>query len=308
MNRNMVGFAARRIIPIPLLVFNPYHAKRVIVSGVLFSTTTGPLLFAHRGASTEWPENSLPALARALDVGADVLEIDVHMTLDGHPVVAHDPDGLRCAGVDRPIAACELSELKTWDLWAGFAGQAVPERRAHPVRPSTLEEVLTSLPRAHFNVDVKQAEPDMVPSLIRLLKRHDACARVLLTSFSAAITARIRRAGYPGPIGMARLDAAYTLLSPSAVVRRFPREARRLQIPSRYAGLHLANRRTIERAHGLGLAVDYWVVNTPASATRLLDLGADGIVTDVPAVIAPVFRRHDRCDGYRGRHVQHDVT
>ncbi len=61
-------------------------------------------LFGHRGSSARLPENTIAAFRQALDDGATALELDVHRTADGHIVVAHDPDGLRMAGVSGRIA------------------------------------------------------------------------------------------------------------------------------------------------------------------------------------------------------------
>jgi glycerophosphoryl diester phosphodiesterase len=101
-----------------------------------------PILYAHRGAPLELPENSLPSFARALELGADALEIDVHMTRDGHVVVCHDPSGLRTAGVAREVRECALTEIKRWDLSSRFR----PGACTGPVNVPTLDEVLGAFP------------------------------------------------------------------------------------------------------------------------------------------------------------------
>jgi glycerophosphoryl diester phosphodiesterase len=164
-----------------------------------------------------------------------------------------------------------------------------------------LPEVFEAFPQVALNIDVKQHNPEMMPLLLDAIVGHAAQDRVLLTSFSARVMIQIRELGYRGPLGMSRLDAALFLLGPRAAAARASRGAQRLQIPQRYAGLDLANRACIERAHAAGLRIDYWVVNDPAQAERLLDLGADGIVTDHPARIAEVFARHVRTRGWRAR-------
>src|SRR5207245_7758006 len=74
------------------------------------SEMSGPRLYAHRGAAAELPENTLPGFERALQVGADALEMDVHRTRDGVIVVSHDPDGARCCGVAQAIVATDWAE------------------------------------------------------------------------------------------------------------------------------------------------------------------------------------------------------
>jgi glycerophosphoryl diester phosphodiesterase len=253
----------------------------------------GPLLFAHRGAPGEHLENTLPAFRSALALGADVLELDVRMSADGHVFVSHDATGKRVFGVDQAISSSTFGQIKHWRTKGG-AGQLY--------EPATLPEVLEAFPHVALNVDVKQERPDMLTALFDEILGHAAEERVLLTSFSACVLARIRALGYQGPLGMSRVDAALLLLGP----RMLPlHRAHRLQIPLHYAKVKLSTRARIERAHAAGLLVDYWVVNDPAEAEHLLDLGADGIVTDDPARISEVFARHVRTRGWRERRREH---
>jgi glycerophosphoryl diester phosphodiesterase len=258
----------------------------------------GPLLYAHRGARLEHPENSLQAFEAALALGADALEIDVHMTRDGHAVIAHDATGARMAGVAREIRECALSEVQSWDILRGFGGAS----HRGPVRMPTLDEALEAFPEAAFNVDVKQREPDMLASLLATIARHRAAERVLLTSFSSATTRRVRALGYTGPTGLGRDEAIFAVLAPSAMLRRFPLHGQRLQVPLRQGPLRADRAALATKLHALGIAIDYWVVNEPAEATRLLALGADGIVTDDPRAMADLFASSPYTAGWRARH------
>lgn len=256
-----------------------------------------PLLYAHRGAPRLYPENSLPGLHHALELGADALEIDVHMSVDGHVMVAHDPDGRRMAGIDRRIRETPRHLIEAWDISVGFEGAG-----DGPVRMPTLDAVLTELPAARLNIDVKQSSPDMVQPLLELLYRHRAAERVLLTSFAHRTLARIRRAGFGGQTGLSQREAIVAAFAPHRLATLDPGRGQRLQIPTTYMGVDLGTRRFIERFHSQGLCVDYWVVNEPDQARSLLDMGADGIVTDVPELIGGVFAIHPRTQGWRARH------
>jgi glycerophosphoryl diester phosphodiesterase len=257
----------------------------------------GPRLYAHRGLAVEQPENTLESFAAALAAGADVLELDVHMSRDGHVVVSHDADGARVAGDPRALCACTLAEIKAWDL-RRRAGTA---RGASKVCVPALEEVLAAFPDARLNIDVKQARPNMVPALLMLLRRHAAEPRVLLTSFSSATTRAIRRAGYGGAVGLGYAEALRAAFTPALLQRRAA-PGTRLQIPVRYGALALDRSWLIDKMHGLGIAVDYWVVNDVAHAERLLALGADGIVTDDTPAMAALFARAPQTSRWRQRH------
>ncbi|HEX7839342.1 MAG TPA: glycerophosphodiester phosphodiesterase family protein, partial [Kofleriaceae bacterium] len=113
-------------------------------------------LYAHRGASAERPENTLSAFERAVEIGVDALEMDVHVTRDNHLIVAHDLTALRTAGAQRAWADLDLADVRRLDAGWGFvtadgtrpfAGKAI-------VVP-TFAEVLDAFPGMRINVDLK---------------------------------------------------------------------------------------------------------------------------------------------------------
>lgn len=280
----------------------------------------GPLLFAHRGYHLEYPENSVEAFRAALSLGADVLEMDVRMTADDEIVVAHDADGPRIARKAAKIARIRYQELAHWDLREGLLAEPSTLPPA-PVRVPRFADVLSAFPDTSLNVDIKQVGPRIVRRLLKLIAAYRASSRVLLTSFSEMNLRLLREGHYPGPIGMSRWGVARSLLAPEAALtaQHFPRlrfvrrtyrmmerpaacdGRRRMQIPLQAGILRLDTRAVIERAHRLGYRVDYWVVDDAAEAERLLDLGADGIVTDNLPAIADVFGAHVRTAAYRHR-------
>src|SRR5687768_7474650 len=129
----------------------------------------GPRLYAHRGAAAEEPENTLPSFRRALEHGADALEMDLHMTADGHVVVSHDPDGFRMAGVHAEIRRSMLTDVRRWDVGWGFVRDGARPFAGRRYHMPTLEEVLVELPGVPLNIDVKQSRPDMVGRVVSLL-------------------------------------------------------------------------------------------------------------------------------------------
>src|SRR5438445_13588546 len=86
----------------------------------------GVRVYAHRGASRELPENTMPAFRRALELGVDALETDLHATADGVLVTSHDPDGARVFGVARRVAGCRGRGVREWGVpWRGAGGGAM---------------------------------------------------------------------------------------------------------------------------------------------------------------------------------------
>jgi len=241
-------------------------------------------LYGHRGASGRFPENTLPAFAAALDDGANALELDVHRTADGRFVVAHDPDGQRMAGVPDRIRSLSLKQVKRWRLVQG-----TPHDAPSDLRVPTLEEILEAFPGVPMSIDLKPDDPAAVPALIELIARHGADGRVTLASFSTRVVRTIRKLGYPGRTALSKVEVAIARFLPTAMARRFI-TGDSAAVPVRQGPVRLDSTRFISSCRELGLRVDYWVVNDPGEARRLLAAGATGIITDQPARIAPVFR------------------
>ncbi|ACY17740.1 glycerophosphoryl diester phosphodiesterase [Haliangium ochraceum DSM 14365] len=251
---------------------------------------TQPVFYAHRGAAAEQPENTLPAFARALELGADVLETDVHLSADGHVVISHDPVLTRMAGVAVPVRRAQLARIRELDAGFGFVdarGQRPFEGRGY--RIPTLEEALLAFPDTPFNVDIKQPGTRIVRAVLDLLRRLRASERVVLASFHYSTLLAVRGLGFAGRTSMARQEVATLYATPKRAYRRLPLTGQMVQIPVKAGPVRLDTPRFLAKCHALGLRVDYWTINDPAEARRLLDLGADGIMTDDPEAIAPVF-------------------
>ncbi len=250
------------------------------------------IVYAHRGASAELPENTIEAFARALEVGADALEGDLHASRDGHVVVAHDDDGARMAGLSVPIASCSLEELRRWDVGARFVPRTPaagpPSVSRGPFRMPTLAELLEAFPSATLNLDVKA--PSAISEAIRTIRRASASSRVLLTSFSDATLRAVRAHGYEGPTGLARDEVLRVLALGPLALGPFRPRGRRAQLPARVGPIALARRGVLARLRSLGLAVDFWGVDDASEARRLEALGVDGVMTDDPATIVRALR------------------
>jgi len=248
------------------------------------------LVYAHRGAPAEQPENTLGSFRRALELGADALETDVHLTADGEIVATHDPDGWRVAGVERAVRAATLAEVKSWDAGHAF----VNERGERPFvgrgyKVPSLAELLVELPPVRLNIDLKSEEPLLVERFLEVVRRHDAEGRVVAASFHASVLQNLRRQGWRGESSLARLEFVACWLWPE-ILRFGPPPGTRAQIPIRSGPFRLATRGTLRKLHRVGLSVDFWTINDPEQARALVELGADGVMTDDPARIVPAVR------------------
>jgi len=252
-------------------------------------------LYAHRGASAERPENTMTAFERAVEVGVHALEMDVHLTRDGHVIVTHDHTARRMCAVDAPWSALDLADVRRLDAgWGFLAPDGTRPFAGRGVGVPTFEEVLDAFPRLRLNVDIKIGRARRVARAVDvvmdLVRRKQAEDRVTIASFHLATMVAIRRRGYGGETGLSRGELASLLSVPAMLWRQLPFTGTAAQVPVSQGAIRFDRAPFIAKCHSLGLRVDFWTVDDPATAERLLALGADGIMTNDPAAIRPLFR------------------
>jgi glycerophosphoryl diester phosphodiesterase len=212
------------------------------------------------------------------------------MTRDGHLVVSHDPTAHRMANLEVAWKDIDLAEARSFDMGWGFvAPDGSRPFAGKGVRVPTFEEVLADLPPVVLNVDLKQAWPPMVGRMIELVRARGAEERVVLASFHWSTLLAVRACGYRGDTGLTQPEVVALVATPKFLLARAPLFGTCAQVPERAGPVTLARPAFIDKCHALGIRVDFWTINDPADARRLLDLGADGIMTDDPRAIAPVF-------------------
>jgi glycerophosphoryl diester phosphodiesterase len=245
-------------------------------------------LYAHRGASIERPENTLPAFERAVEIGVDVLEMDVHLTRDEHLIVVHDDTAFRmCAA---PVAWYEndLADVQRLDAGWGFvAPDGSRPFAGKGIHVPTFVEVLERFPTTHLNVDVK-SDAHAGEVLLQLLRDRHAEDRVTVASFHTRTLIAVRRLGYGGESSLSQGELASLLSLPALLWRQLPFTGTAAQVPTHKGPIRFDRSTFIAKCHSLGLRVDFWVIDDRDEAERLLALGADGIMTNDPATLRPV--------------------
>lgn len=241
------------------------------VTGVRELASQGPtrsgdptLVIAHRGASAYRPENTLAAYELAIEMGADMIEIDLHRTRDGAIVVTHDED-LSGLGGRGEIAAATLSEVRSLD--AG-RGERVP----------TLDEVLERFGRRiPFNLELKRGAAGPYEGLeaaaLEAVERRGLLERTLFSSFYDDVLARLRALS-----ARARIALLLSRHHPQGALERAARLGAEAVNPER----RLATPALVQAAHGAGLDVHVFTVDADEELRRLVELGLDGIFTNVP--------------------------
>lgn len=262
-----------------------------------FLAGQSPLVLAHRGASAAAPENTLEAFALALEMGADILELDVHATSDGVVVVIHDETVDRTSNGTGRVAAQTLADLQRLDFGHAFSadGGTTHPYRGGSVRIPTLEEVFERFPRARVNVEIKQTVPDILDRVWEVVRGRAAEDRVLITVPPEVIARWSRLSGGRTALAVDGDSARRFVGSVVAKVEILYRpEADVLQLPLEwkvgFTTIRLDTPEIISRAHAAGLVIDYWTIDDEPTMRRLFRLGADAITTNRPDLAVKVLR------------------
>lgn len=230
-------------------------------------------VIAHRGASALAPENTLSSVERAIEDGADWVEIDVQETADGEVVVLHDSDFMKLAGSPLKIWEASFAEVRRLDIGSWFG----PEFRGEGV--ATLEEVLLrARGRAKVVIELKYYGHDQ-----RLEERVAAIVERTGMEDEIAVMSLER----PGVEKMAALRPRYRkgLLAATAVGRLTEVDVDFLAV-----SVTLATPSLVRQAHGLGRDVYVWTVNDEMTMAHQILRGVDGLITDDPARARAVIR------------------
>lgn len=245
-----------------------------------------PLLIAHRGGGRLRPEETLSAFAHAAELGADVLELDVHTTADGQVVCLHDDTVERTTDGSGSVHALTLAEVRTLDAGYRFSpdGGSTFPYRGQGITIPTLAEVLEAHPSAWVSIEIKQSEPPMVDAVLEVLDATGAASRVVVVSFDDAVVADVRARRPDIVTGMGAAEMAELLLLRPGREADYAPATTLAQVPSASVTPEI-----VERAARYGIRLHAWTVNDRAEMDALLDLGVHGIMTDDPALLAEVL-------------------
>lgn len=246
-------------------------------------------LYAHRGASAERPENTLPAFERAIEIGVDALELDVHLTRDGQLLVAHDDTAQRMAATPVAWSDLDLVDAQRLDVGWGFvAKDGTRPFAGKGICAPRFVDVLDAFPDVRINVDIKK-DVRAIDAMIAACRERRAEERVTIASFQTRIAVTVRRHGWEGETALSQYEVVGLLGLPALVFRSLPFTGTAAQVPVAQGAIRFDRPAFIAKCHSLGLRVDYWTVDDPGEAQRLLDLGADGIMTNDPGALKPLF-------------------
>jgi glycerophosphoryl diester phosphodiesterase len=226
---------------------------------------------AHRGHSRVAPENTLSAIRKAVECGADYAEMDVQLTADGVVVLLHDSDLKRVASDPRRIRGLTYDVVRKLDVGSyfdpSFAGERVP----------SLAEVINLFRgRIKLNIEMKLYEPDqrLARAVARLIREQDFESDCLVTSFNYDALQEVKETN---PRVRTGLIVAYALGDVS-----------RLEVEALSVRADFLSDQVLRRAHRHGREVHVWTVNDTRQMNRLMHRGVDNIITDDPDILIRV--------------------
>ncbi|MEZ4865883.1 MAG: glycerophosphodiester phosphodiesterase family protein [Caldilineaceae bacterium] len=241
-----------------------------------------PQIFAHRGAKAVAPENTLPAFQRALEMGVDGIELDVHCSKDGKLVVIHDESLERTTTGHGKVSDYTAAELARVDAGSPFspqfAGVGIP----------TLDQVFDLVGnRCLVNVEIKTDDPlggNQAEPLLALIQARKLYDQVIVSSFSPEALIQVRWLDPKVQLGL-----LYYLPLPPYLRHAWFTPI--LRPDALHPAYKLVDEALMAWAREVGCPVNVWTVNDVTEAQRLAAIGVNVIMSDVPdqimAALAP---------------------
>jgi len=235
------------------------------------------LVVGHRGASGLAPENTIAAVQLAWDQGADVVEIDVHLSRDGRVMVIHDDDTVRTSGVALAVADTTAERLRELDVGSfkgpTFAGERIP----------FLEEVIATIPEGRLLLVHVRSDVGTAPAIGRAVQATGRALQILFQAFDPNVLLALRQYAPRVPLLLLLGSDARDLATLPKRVVDLGFQGVNIQINALTPQLILA----LKRMH---LDVFGWTTEDASKAIALRDAWLDGILTDRPDVLAAVPR------------------
>ena len=223
------------------------------------------VIIGHRGANNLAPENTLKSFTKAIELKADYIEFDIHLSKDKEIVIMHDADTLKTTGHKGLIKNMTLNELKKLDCGEG---EKIP----------TLGELI-EVAKGKIGLQIEVKANNMAELLIKILREEDLVETSIVSSFLHSELLKIQK--MESHVKLATLEPTITNFSQdwnylSGIINKV--------IENKYYAIHpryqLVNQLFIEFAHQHNIKVHIWTVNSKPVMKKFIEMGVDGIITD----------------------------
>ena len=232
----------------------------------------GPILIGHRGVSREFPENTIPAFAHALKLGARMLELDVRLSKDNEVVVIHDPTVERTASKTKKLTKRCAGAVNSFTL-----------RELQAMGFPALKDVFLNFIEATISVEIKDQSWILCKKVVALIKRFHREDRttIELIALGDKLAHRLRKFAPELHSGhTTREIIRFVTLSKFRATRLFHKRGGLFEVPIKRGRLKIVTPAFVRAAHKKDIRVFVWTVNDAATIDYLCSLGIDGIYTD----------------------------
>ena len=254
------------------------------------------MVIAHQGGDGIWPGDTLYAFEKAVETGADVLEMDAHITLDGEIVLMHDEKVDRTTDGSGLIEDLPLSKLKLLDAayrWSNDGGATFPYR-GQGIQVPTLDELFERFPDKRYLIEIKLTRNPIHQPLCDMIREYNMQEKVVVASFHDDSMALFRETCPEVATGASKGEVTpFVILGKLFLSGWLSPEYQSLQVPwetSESYGIPIMTERFIREAHAKNLHVEPWTVDDPALIKQYIQWGVDGIITDRPDVMMEVLK------------------
>ena len=260
-----------------------------------YDKVSRPLVIAHQGGDGIWPGDTLYAFEKAVETGADVLEMDAHLTRDGHIVLMHDEEVDRTtdgAGLIEDLTLEELQRLDAAYAWSNDGGKTFPYR-GQGIRIPTLEELFQSFPQMRYAIEIKLTQNPIDKPLCDLIRKHNMQDKVMIASFHDGAMQNFRAACPEVATSASRGEVTqFVLLGKvflSGLVTPQYQSIQPPYDPEESMNIPIMTARFIREAHAKNVRVEPWTVDDPELMRRYIEWGVDGIITDRPDLMIEIL-------------------
>lgn len=255
------------------------------------------MVIAHRGGRSLGPENTIHTYRRAVELGVDVLEIDVHLTKDNDLAVIHDRTVDRTTNGSGSVDGYSMTELKELDAayrWSPDRSGTFP-LRSKGIQIPSLTEVFKAFPQMRINIEIKAPESATVTRLCQTIREHDMNTKVLVASFDSGALEQFRSLCPEVATSAGASEAMlFYALQRANLESAYSPKAEALQVPENYRDFKVVDNHFLKASAKRNMRVQVWTINDPHSMQRLIRSGVNGIMTDDPEILLKVLREAKR--------------
>ena len=290
--RSYIVAASVLLILALFIIFTPDAAAHPYYEGA-----DRPLVIAHQGGDGVWPGDTMYAFEKAVEIGADVLEMDAHITKDGQIVLMHDEtvdDTTDGTGLIEEMTLDELKQLDAAYDWSNDGGQTFPYR-GQGIQIPTLAELFEKFPQMRYVIEIKLTENPIDKPFCDLIRQYNMQDKVLVASFHDEAMQKFRETCPEVATSASRGEVTkFVLLGKvflSGLVAPGYESIQPPFDPKDSKNIPIMTKRFIREAHAKNIAVEPWTVDDPQLMEQYIEWGVDGIITDRPDIMVELLKR-----------------